>query len=396
MRRSILLVLAAVLLAAPVGVALAHGKRARPSTPHVAGPRSTSNQSPHYRFSSRERGVRASTIHFRCAADSTSLRPCPRAYQAQLTVGSHVLAVQAVDRRGRKSRIARVRITITKPTPPGAEVVATIHMPAAADPEWIAGDASAVWVHTPDHVVRVDPASNTVAAQISTPSIQYGYMSSGAGAVWQADFAGESLLRIDPSTNMVVATIDLGSAPEGVAVAGGAVWVAEHEDGTVVRIDPATNAVVATITVGPPGSGGPLEMAGGATGIWVNVPNESRVVHVDTSTNSVVGFVDESGQPIVDGTSVWVETGGGLDRIDPATAKIVAHIATPAGNAWGAAGLGSVWVTTYQGLVRVDEATNQIVGVLPNVPKGDLAIAAGSVWLAGYGTATLLRLQPVG
>jgi hypothetical protein len=53
-------------------------------------------------------------------------------------------------------------------------------------------------------------------------------------------------------------------------------------------------------------------------------------------------------------------------------------------------------MTTSQGLVRVDEASNQIVGVLPNVPKGDLAVAASSVWLAGYGTATLLRFQPVG
>ena len=83
-------------------------------------------------------------------------------------------------------------------------------------------------------------------------------------------------------------------------------------------------------------------------------------------------------------------------RIDPATAQVVAHVAIPAPNAWGAAGLGSVWVTTNAGLVRVDEASNQLVGVLPNVPKGDLAVTAGSVWLAGYGNARLLRLQPVG
>jgi len=305
--------------------------------------------------------------------------------------------VLAVDRKGRKSRLTRVRITITEPFPSGAQVVATIQMPERADPEWIAADASNVWVHTPDHVVRVSPATNTIAAQIATPSIQYGYMASGAGAVWQTDFLHSSLLRIDPSTDTVVATIPLGTPPEGVAIADGAVWVAEHYQGEVVRIDPVTNMVVTTIEVGPTGNDGPLEMTAGATGLWVNVPNESRVVHIDPSTNSVVGFASESGQPIVDGTSVWVETGSGLDRIDPATGQVVAHVAMPAPNAWGAAGLGSVWVTTYQGLARIDEASNKLVGLLPNMPKADLAVTAGSVWLASYGgDSMLLRVQPVG
>jgi virginiamycin B lyase len=398
MRRSMFVVVAAALLAVPAGAGLAAEQTAGPSTPRVIGPRTTSNQAPVYRFSASERGVPAAAIYFRCAVDSTHLHACPRRYHAQLAEGSHVLRVRAFDPKGRKSPLARLGITITSPIAPGAQVVATIQMPDWADPEWIAADASNVWVHTPDHVVRVSPASNAIAAAIPTPSIKYGYMASGAGAVWQANFDDDSLLRINPSTNAVAATIRLGddAAPEGVAIAEGSVWVAEHHQGAVVRIDPATNAVVATISVGPTGQDGPLEMTAGGTGLWVNVPSDNRVVHIDTSTNSVVGFVGESGQPIVDGTSVWIETGSGLDRIDPATAQVVAHIATSAPNAWGAAGLGSVWVTTSAGLARVDEGSNQLVGLLPNVPKGDLAVGAGSVWLAGYGDAKLLRLQPTG
>lgn len=397
MRRSMLLVVAAVLLAVPAGAVFADGKKAGPSIPRVVGPRSTTNQTPVYRFSARERGVPAAVIRFRCAVDSTALQGCPRRYQAHLTEGWHLLRVQAVDRRGRQSPFARVQINVTKLIPPGAKVVATIEMPAPADPEWIAADPSNVWVHAPDELVRVSPASNTIVAQIPA-SLQYGYTASGDGAVWQADFDTDSLLRIDPSTNSVVATIHLGedTAPEGVAVADGAVWVAEHHKGTVARIDPTTNTVVATITVGPTGTNGPLEMTAGATGLWVNVPNDNRVLHIDPSKNSVVDSVAESGQPIVDGTNVWVETGSGLDRIDAATAKIVAHVPAPVPNAWGVAGLGSVWVTTNEGLARVDEASNQLVGLLPNVPKGDLAVSAASIWLAGYGDAKLLRIQPVG
>jgi DNA-binding beta-propeller fold protein YncE len=306
--------------------------------------------------------------------------------------------VQAVDREGRKSQLVRVRITITTPTPAGARVVATIKMPARVDPQWVAADPSNVWVHAPDYVVRVSTATNSIVAHIPTPLFQYGYAASGAGAVWQADFDSDSLLRIDPQTNAVVETIQLGNdaAPEGVAVADGAVWVAEHHQGAVVRIDPATNAVVKTIRVGPAGADGPLEMTAGATGIWVNVPNENRVVHIDPASNSVAGFVSESGQPIVDGTNVWIETPTGLDRIDPATEHTTAHIPLPGPNAWGAAGLGSVWVTTGKGLARVDETTNRLVGLLHDTPKADIAVTDGSVWLAAYNDPRLLRVQPAG
>lgn len=396
--RARFLPVAAALLLLPVVAGLAGGQTARPSTPRVSGPRKTTNRSPVYRFSSRERGVSPSAIRFRCAVDLTSLRTCPHRYRAHLVVGRHVLDVQAVDRQGRKSHVVRVHISIARPTPAGARVVATIKMPARVDPQWIAADSSNVWVHAPEHVVRVDVTTNSIVAQIPTPPFQYGYTASGAGAVWQADFDNGSLLRIDPQRNAVVATIPLGNdaAPEGVAVADGAVWVAEHHQGAVVRIDPATNAVVKTIRVGPAGDGGPLEMTAGATGIWVNVPGANRVVHIDPSTNSVAGFVPESGQPIVDGSNVWVETGSGLDRIDPTTEHVIAHIPLPGPNAWGAAGLGSVWVSTGKGLARVDEATNRLVGLLLQTPKADIAVASGSVWLAAYGDPRLLRVQPIG
>lgn len=398
MRRATLLVLGIAVFALPAAAGLARGQTARPSRPQVIGPRNTTNQSPVYRFSAREPGLPAAVIHFHCAIDSLHLRACPRRYHAHLGVGTHTLAVQAVDGKGRQSRVAHVHIIVTRALPPGGKIVATIQLPQRPDPAWIAADANDVWVHNPGSVVRVNPASNTIEALISTPPIDYGYLASGAGATWQSYFGGNSLLRIDPSTNKVVATISLGddAAPEGVAVADGAAWVAEHHQGAVVRIDPATNTVVARVNVSPAGADGPLEMAAGPTGIWVNVPNENRVVHIDPSTNSIVGFVGESGQPIVDDTSVWVETSTGLDRIDPSTEHVIAHVPLPGPNAWGAAGMGSVWVTTTGGLARVDEATNRLVGLLPDVINADIAITAGSVWLSYYRDNRLVRVQPVG
>ena len=48
----------------------------------------------------------------------------------------------------------------------------------------------------------------------------------GAGAIWVANSGDGSVSRIDPTTNEVVRTIDIGNAPAGIAVANGLVWVA--------------------------------------------------------------------------------------------------------------------------------------------------------------------------
>ena len=59
----------------------------------------------------------------------------------------------------------------------------------------------------------------------------------------------------------------MGDNPLEVAVGEGSVWVTNYLDGTVSRIDPATNRVVATLEVGRH----PDHIAVGEGGIWVTV-----------------------------------------------------------------------------------------------------------------------------
>ncbi len=68
-------------------------------------------------------------------------------------------------------------------------------------------------------------------------------MAFGFDALWTVSLTGQSLQRIDPTTDAVTATVMLGKAPGFLAAGEGAVWVQEQGDGTLARVDPVTAAV---------------------------------------------------------------------------------------------------------------------------------------------------------
>jgi YVTN family beta-propeller protein len=106
----------------------------------------------------------------------------------------------------------------------------------------------------------------------------------------------------------------------------------------------------------------------------------------------------------VTNNAVWV-TGSNpfsVERIDPATNKIVARIKLPGEACAGLAfGFGSLWVPvcgSQPALARVDVRTNRIAAVLPIGPAGaEAGIAAGgdSVWVVtDKAGTTLSRINP--
>jgi virginiamycin B lyase len=110
-------------------------------------------------------------------------------------------------------------------------------------------------------LVRVDPATNRIAARIRVGRPQESpiAVAATAEAVWVVDFGDAQVLRVDPATNRVVARIPVRGGAGGIATGAGAVWVTSGEGGDqhhgwVQRIDPSRNRVVATTAV-PSGCG---------------------------------------------------------------------------------------------------------------------------------------------
>ena len=69
-------------------------------------------------------------------------------------------------------------------------------------------------------------------------------------AVWVANSLDGTVSRIDPSRDVVTATLTAGNDPSGLAISPEAVWVTNEFSGTVTRIDPRTLVVAQTIHVG--------------------------------------------------------------------------------------------------------------------------------------------------
>jgi hypothetical protein len=218
-------------------------------------------------------------------------------------------------------------------------------------PDRVVVGAGAVWVGDGGRVSRIDPTTDRIerVRGAATP------IAVGAGALWaRAHDRADAIVRIDPATYQVVATIDLGVYPGAIAVDGSDVWVADPA-GTVVRIDATSNLVRAAIWVGSLTFG----IAAGPDAVWV------------------------SGRSFDDLHAV-------LWRVDPATDAVVTTIATSVNCEALASEAGVTWAECITAR-RIDASRDALVSTRAGALEG-LAVADGAAWALGQGR-TLARIS---
>jgi YVTN family beta-propeller protein len=195
------------------------------------------------------------------------------------------------------------------------------------------------------------------------------------------------------------ATIPVGRQPTTVVIGQGAVWVANKLDNSLSRIDPQTNRVVATIAA----SDGVADLAVGRDGVWTGGDRRgvARVVRIDSRTNRVVATVPITHQPsglAVTDDAVWVTSfvGGTLWRIDPQSNTVTATVPIGGRPVQVAADDRAVWVACPQDnlVVRIDPQTNQEVASLRVAQPQDVALGFGAVWVSSERSGTVLRIDP--
>ena len=216
---------------------------------------------------------------------------------------------------------------------------------------------------------EIDPRTNAVIRRIPGQ-----FPSPGAGSIWTQ--RGRSILRIDPRSGVVLATIPVPGARIGAptlewalaGVADGSAWAVTEK--TLVRVSTARNAITNVITL--PGAENPVFAMG----------------EIGTSYLAILGG------------KLWVANYPGLYEIDPTT-----NVATYTGITvgpfveWGDAPViaanGSLWVRTTDNKVVQMGPDLQVQHRYPaqiGGGGGSIAVAFGSLWVDNAGEDTTSRV----
>jgi DNA-binding beta-propeller fold protein YncE len=232
--------------------------------------------------------------------------------------------------------------------PVGSFLVRLCDVPSA-----LAFGAGSLWAARGDGpaIVRIDPRSDRVLATIPFPGQPFA-LAFGPSGLWVTDWLNASLSQIDPGSNRVIAT-RTGIGAAGVLVTDQGVWVSDSQADLLLRVDPRSSEVVARIPVGRL----PLALAYVGGAVWVRNEKGSSVARVDPRQNAVVAsipvgfFLGRDGQDGIGVTSrgFWV---GGLDLelIDPSRDRVTARVPRSTVAVVGDGG-GSLWTSDLAGTV---------------------------------------------
>jgi hypothetical protein len=301
------------------------------------------------------------------------------------------------------------------PPPPTAPSPVTVHL-RLGNVAAVTVDGDVVWAAHGCAISRVDAHTNRVVATVGLPPIRGGCwvvgMAAGAGALWVSQ-SGERLLRVDPRSRRVVASLALFGVGAPAVTAGG-VWAAccwsesntAHPAGSVVRVDAASMRVVARIRL----PGLPTAVGVGKSGVWVTGaggpiwrvdPASMRVAATIRAPGGLGGLphegpAGEADEVLVGRDAVWVSNpaGGQVLRVDPARNRLVGG--EPADGASLVAVAGVVWTTNGTSLLALGDQARQVsLGELGGQDEGepvrDLAASPGAVWVGA--AAGLLRVE---
>lgn len=210
-----------------------------------------------------------------------------------------------------------------------------------------------------------------------------------------------SVAAIDPRTGRLLGSVAVGSRPAALSFGDGALWVANLDDESVSRIDPHTRRVVRTIPTGE----SPAGLAAGRGGVWVASPNGSlrmidprydAVRTVATGSRGYLSAVDLPSPAIAGAGSIWVVNKTAVERIDPATGRVVASIAVGLSPTAMAIGDGSIWVadSAQDTVTRIDTVTNTSSTTPVGHGASGIAVGAGAVWVADSSDDAVVRVDP--
>jgi streptogramin lyase len=317
------------------------------------------------------------------------------------------LRVQAVGRKGARSRVVSVTVRVLTPVPRLATGAPLVVGDGAGAPA-VGDDTVSVPTTADGRLVRVTGGRVAGRTLFATGGTR-GFLDSAVAAgkdVWAASDAGAVIARIDGATGALGPKLTVANRPGGLTEGGGFVWAFHFLQGTVTRIDEAT-ATAKSFETDLSATG----IAYGDGAVWL-LGVDDRIVRLDPATGRVARTIRL--QPTLKRVRSFIETwwlaygdgalwatfpnGAGVTRIDASTGAAryldLSRFGTPFGVTVGG---GSAWVATERAAVRLDGGTGAVqaaVALPPAAVTGFVSIGygQGAAWLTNYDRGTLVRV----
>ena len=254
----------------------------------------------------------------------------------------------------------------------------------------------------PNSIARIDPASNRVVADVRVGR-HPGAMAADGRYVWVVNDDDKTLSRYDTRTGKVQT---IGGLPYVGLVAldeRGNVYVSGFDDPLVWQIDPHRLRIVRHFRVRSRAVG----MAVGGGSLWVVDRLVNAITRIDLRTGKVAQTIPVGTDPLFAtfgyGT-LWVTNSddGTVSAIRPGVRKpeTITVDSRPFGIAAGERG---VWVAghTWSTVTRIDSDTRRVVKEIELAPKSPFSIdtfavatGAGGVWTTNWTSLSVVRIDP--
>jgi DNA-binding SARP family transcriptional activator/streptogramin lyase len=255
----------------------------------------------------------------------------------------------------------------------------------------------------PESLVKIDPGTNEIVDSIEVGR-DPGQVRVLDGAVFVTSWAENTLSRIDTSSGEVTTSGEHAAGP-GIAAAGGQLWVGSESRAEVTRVSPSSLDALERIRLKGRLPGELLHAlpALGGGSLWVSEHGPPAVTRWSLRTHGLVrrydlGPFDFPVEPTFGAGAAWVALlqSGELLRIDADTGEM-SRVSVGPGASNPAVGFGSVWVgSTEDGSVwrvnALSERIERVIGVAD--ATFGIAVGAGSVWVADHCAGAVVRIDP--
>lgn len=260
----------------------------------------------------------------------------------------------------------------------------------------------ALYAPAADKVLKFEAKANKPVDPIPAVKKPCGGAVNAFASLWIPACGDGSLLRLDPRTLKVKATIHTGAADlrGTIAASPDSVWIIADGKQTILRIDPDQDAVVAELRV-PPGC---ANLTFAETSLWLTCAAGNKVLRINPATNLIDKRIDVGANPValVSGQSaIWVLCGkeGKIDRIDPKTDKVTKSLdlMTPDTTGAMAFGEGFLWVTQPGfPLTRLEltDDKEKVAQQFWGEGGGGILSSAGALWISNLNNGTISRIDP--